>query len=451
MRKYFWLVAVTLFMVGNIPAISSAAQWGKDYFPNPTLTTHEGKKVKFFDDLIKDKIVAINFIYTNCPDTCPLETAQLVRVAKILGDRVGKDVFFYTISIDPERDTPAVMADYRRRFKANWTFLTGDKEEIIEIRKALGLYLEEIQDGSYNHNVSLIIGNQKTGRWMKRSPTENVALMADQLGNWLTGWKGVQTADSYENAPDLRSIPRGEEIFRTRCSTCHTLTGKEPKDALGPDLIGLSDRRNKKWIYDWLQAPDKMIKDKDPIALALLKQYNNLQMPNMRLIQADAESVLDYVDSETRRFQGLPELKPISDDDISVIAAKKAEKSGDVLAVMNAWVREAFYESQMNAGYMVLINVGKEDVTLAGVESEAFKSVEIHQMLMVNGLMEMKEDKNIVIPPGAQLILEPGARHLMMMGRKHDLKVGDKVDITLTFKSGKKQKLTVNVDTRNQQ
>ena len=115
----------------------------------------------FFDDLIKDKIVVINFIYTHCPDTCPLETAQLVRVQNIMGDRLGKDVFFYSISVDPENDTPPVLQEYRERFKANWTFLTGKDADIVQLRKKLGLYIEEIQsDDSNNHNVNMIIGNQ---------------------------------------------------------------------------------------------------------------------------------------------------------------------------------------------------------------------------------------------------------------------------------------------------
>ena len=126
--------------------------------------------MRFFDDLIEDKIVVINFIYTTCPDVCPLETAQLTRVQDILGDRLGNDVFFYSITIDPDVDTPEVLADYRNRFGARWPFLTGDEEEIIELRRKLGLFVEEIQDGSNNHNVNMIIGNQSTGRWMKRSP-----------------------------------------------------------------------------------------------------------------------------------------------------------------------------------------------------------------------------------------------------------------------------------------
>ena len=131
MRKTLWVATIALFILGNIPGFSAATPWGANYFPNVPLTTHDGKTVHFFEDLIKDKVVVINFIYTHCPDTCPLETAQLVQVQKIMGDRVGKDVFFYSISIDPERDTPEVLKEYRERFKARWTFLTGDKQDII--------------------------------------------------------------------------------------------------------------------------------------------------------------------------------------------------------------------------------------------------------------------------------------------------------------------------------
>ena len=121
MRKYLWVAAIALLLTGK-SVLSIASPWGANYFPNVELTTQDGEKVKFFDDLIKDKVVVINFIYTSCPDTCPLETAQLVRVQKIMGDRVGKDVFFYSISIDPEKDTPEVLKEYKDRFKSQLDF-----------------------------------------------------------------------------------------------------------------------------------------------------------------------------------------------------------------------------------------------------------------------------------------------------------------------------------------
>src|SRR5436309_161724 len=80
------------------------ARWGANYFPNVILTTQDGARVRFYDDVIKGKIVVIDLIYTHCVDSCPLETARLAQVQRLLGDRVGKDIFFISISIDPTRD-----------------------------------------------------------------------------------------------------------------------------------------------------------------------------------------------------------------------------------------------------------------------------------------------------------------------------------------------------------
>jgi cytochrome oxidase Cu insertion factor (SCO1/SenC/PrrC family) len=308
-RKYFWLMTFALLITGNISILNAASPWGANYFPNVPLTTQDGKTMNFFDDMIKDKVVVINFIYTHCADSCPLETAQLASVQKIMGDRLGKDVFFYSITIDPEHDTPEVLKEYKERFKARWTFLTGKESDIILLRKKLGLYIEEIQDGSNNHNVSMIIGNQTTGRWMKRSPFENPHVLADQIGNWLTGWKKAPTKNNnYANAPKLRSIPRGEQIYRTRCVSCHSLNGNEVAEALAPDLLGVTEKRDMQWLLDWLKAPDQMLKKKDPIAMALYKKYNNMAMPNMRLNKEEALNLLDYIKNETQRLQGKKEM-----------------------------------------------------------------------------------------------------------------------------------------------
>lgn len=439
MYKKHWVAAIALFILSSIATTSMASPWGANYFPNVPLTTHDGKEVRFFDDLIKDKVVAINFIYTSCPDTCPLETAQLVRVQNIMGDLVGKEVFIYSITIDPKVDTPEKLKEYRERFGAKWTFLTGKKEDIIKLRKKLGLYIAEIQDGSNNHNVNMIIGNQKTGRWMKRSPFENAHLLADQLGNWLTGWKKKQVrAADYAEAPELRNITRGEQIFRTRCSTCHTVTGNELAGALGPDLLGVTQRREKRWLYDWLKAPDQMLKKKDPIAMEMYERYNKLAMPNMRLNKKEAEQLLNYISDETQRLTG--DKKVVEAEPVISLA-----KPGDVVAVMNSWVREAHEKATVNAGYMVLVNPGDEKITLEKVESDAYKNIEVHHMVAVDGLMEMQKVKNLSIPANGQIRLEPGGKHLMLMGPKAHLKTGQKVDMTLVFKSGKKQNVSIKV------
>ena len=439
-----FVAAIALAICSTASSIAVGATWGANYFPNVPLTTQDGETVKFFDDLIKDKIVSINFIYTTCADTCPLETAQLVRTQRILGDRLGKDDFFYSISIDPDHDTPEVLKEYRERFGARWTFLTGDKADIILLRRKLGLYVEEIQDGSNNHNVNMIIGNQATGRWMKRSPFENPYVLADQLGNWLTGWKAPSQGDDYANAPKLRSIPLGEQLFRTRCATCHTITGDELHDALGPDLMGVTDKREINWLLNWLRAPDQMLEKKDPIAMALYSQYNNLAMPNMRLNRQEALNLIDYMDEETRRA----DVHSDHAHEAHSATPEDATSADGIIGVRNAWVRATDPAAKANAGYMTLVNDAPQEITLVKVESEAFEKIEMHEMAVVDGLMAMREISDLVIPANGQAMFKPGGWHLMMRGPRQYLTTGQQVEMTFTFKSGQQQTVSVNVAAR---
>src|SRR5712691_7074524 len=137
-----WLAAALCAAFGSARAAADNSRLGADYFPNVTLTTQDGVDVRFYDDLLKEKIVAINLIYTTCQYACPLETARMAQVQKVLGDRMGREIFFYSITIDPEHDTPAVLKAYAERFHAGpgWLFLTGKKADIDLISKKLGLY-----------------------------------------------------------------------------------------------------------------------------------------------------------------------------------------------------------------------------------------------------------------------------------------------------------------------
>lgn len=435
MRAGLFAAAIALMLGTGIGAFASGSPWGANYFPNVPLTTQHGDTVRFFDDLIKDKVVAINFIYTSCVDTCPLETAQLAKVQQILGDRLGEDIFFYSISIDPEHDTPKVLKEYAERFQAGWTFLTGEESDIILLRRKLGLYIEEIQDGSRNHNVSMIIGNQTTGRWMKRSPFENPYVLADQLGNWLSGWKNPPkgSAGDYADAPELRSISSGEQLFRTRCAICHSIGGTEGTNIAGPDLLGVTTRRDPTWLINWLRAPDQMLANKDPIAMALYEQYNQVAMPNLRLSRVDVTALVQYMDDESRRLQNVPP------------PSSAPSTSGDVVAVANAWIREADPGATANAGYMTLVNIGSEAVTLVGVESGAFEKIEMHEMVTFNDLPRMREVEPPTVPPGGQDRFAPGGKHMMLMGPRQHLTDGQHVEMKLIFDSGKAQIISARV------
>lgn len=299
-----WLAGATATSGSQaVQARGPGSPWGADYFPNVPLFTHEGRTVRFFDDLLAGKVVAINFIFTTCSAACPMETARLREVQQLLGDRVGKDVFFYSITIDPLNDTPDALAAYARKFDAapGWLFLTGKWEDITLLRRKLGVYIEGLENGtSKDHNLSLVIGNQQTGRWSKASPFENPYMLAEQLGGSLHNWKtAAAKKNDYADAPALRTMPRGEELFRTRCSSCHAIGARDGALAsmrrIGPDLAGITQLRERAWLVRWLKEPDRVLAEKDPLAVALFEQYGRLPMPNLQLSDGDVQALLDYL------------------------------------------------------------------------------------------------------------------------------------------------------------
>jgi len=131
-------------------------------FPNVALKTQDGKTVRFYDDLVKDKVVTINFFYAQCDELCPLVTANLAKVQQALGGRVGRDIFMHSISLKPEHDTPEVLKDYAEMYKAQpgWTFLTGSPADILLLRRGLGF---TYPDPRVDQDVTQHIGNVRYG------------------------------------------------------------------------------------------------------------------------------------------------------------------------------------------------------------------------------------------------------------------------------------------------
>lgn len=138
-------------------------------FPNVVLTTHEGERVRFYDDLVKDKFVTINMMYSTCKATCPLTTANLVRVQKLLADRVGRDLFMYSITLDPKQDTPEVLDAYAKTFGVGpgWKFLTGNPDDIERLRRRLGFAWanREMDRNKDFHTGNLRYGNEPLMLW----------------------------------------------------------------------------------------------------------------------------------------------------------------------------------------------------------------------------------------------------------------------------------------------
>ena len=292
------LLALLFFQLNLAWSAKPGRQWRENHFPNVPLVTHNGKKVHFYSDLIKNKVVAISFIFTSCKGPCPAETANLRQVEKILGDRVGRDVFMYSISIDPETDTPDVLKDYSKKFNAGpgWTFLTGKKEDSTLIREKLGVYSAKNKNEKLaDHNISFVVGNEATGRWMKRSPFDNPKVLALLLGTSLQSLPVVKVGKaSYASAPSVPSISKGEDLFRSRCISCHSM-GKD--DGVGPGLADVMTRRDRVWVARWLKDPEQLLVEKDPTALALLARYKKLQMPNLKLNDDEVQALMTFMES----------------------------------------------------------------------------------------------------------------------------------------------------------
>ena len=139
------------------------------YIPNVELVTENNKQVRFYDDLVKGKVVMINFIFTSCGGTCPLTTVNLVNVQKGFGKRLGQDIFMYSITLDPGVDTPEKLKQYATGFgiKRGWSFLTGRFDDIELLRYRLGIYDPDpvIDADKTQHGGLVIYGNEATGKW----------------------------------------------------------------------------------------------------------------------------------------------------------------------------------------------------------------------------------------------------------------------------------------------
>jgi len=157
--------------VQGVPHVASP---GPAIFTNARLRTHENKEVRFYDDLIKGKQVLINLMYATCEGTCPLITSNLVKVYKALKDRMGKDLFMYSITIKPEDDDPAALKGYAEMHNAllpGWTFLTGDPYDIETIRYRLfNMNHIAVDTDPYTHTSFLLIINDATNRWLHVDP-----------------------------------------------------------------------------------------------------------------------------------------------------------------------------------------------------------------------------------------------------------------------------------------
>jgi protein SCO1/2 len=149
--------------------ISPREQIRRRYFPDVALLTQEGRTVRLYQDLVKDKIVLINFMYATCTGVCPTVMTNLGRVRKLLGERVGRDIFLLSFTLKPAEDTPEILADYAKMHgvEPGWTLLTGKPADLERLRRTLGFYDSnpELDKDTSNHIGIVRYGNEPLMRW----------------------------------------------------------------------------------------------------------------------------------------------------------------------------------------------------------------------------------------------------------------------------------------------
>ena len=135
------------------------------YFSDVELVNQDGEKVRFYSDVLKNKVVVINTFFTTCTNICPPMNRNFEKIQEALGDRLGKEAFLVSITVDPATDTPTRLKEYSRRFHARsgWMFLTGKKENVEWALYKLGQYVETKDE----HTSIFIIGNEPKGLWKK--------------------------------------------------------------------------------------------------------------------------------------------------------------------------------------------------------------------------------------------------------------------------------------------
>jgi protein SCO1/2 len=146
----------------------------------------------------------------------------------------------------------------------------------------------------------VLIGNEPGGQWMRNAATDNPRFMANMIGNWLNGWAAsrpvTNAGANYEKASQIDLSDKGRYIFASQCAACHTIGHG---DKIGPDLMGVTNVRDRKWLERFIATPDRVLAEKDPVALALFKKYKEVRMPNLNMAEIDLRNLVDFLERQS--------------------------------------------------------------------------------------------------------------------------------------------------------
>ena len=277
-------------------------RWGANYFPNVPVIDQNGRTLNFYDDVIKGKIVVISFIYTSCQDLCPLTTAKMAQIEDKLDGAVGRDLFFVSMSVDPENDTPERMKAFADAFDVGpgWLFLTGKVADIRAINYKLG---DRSDRNLSDHRNEIVLGNDAIGDWQRASVFGDLDSLVVSIRQMNPVWLNEVHPPQHEELDVKRYImsndQAGQILFKRICAPCHTIG---VGDRVGPDLRDVTTRRNRTWLTNFIRNPKKMFADKDPTVLAMAEKFPGVRMPVLGISDSDAEELLTYLDEQSARI-----------------------------------------------------------------------------------------------------------------------------------------------------
>jgi protein SCO1/2 len=165
MKRLLFLCGLAAVIAHSQPKAQPNRAAAQQYFTDTVLIDQNGAPHRLYSDLMKDKVVVINVMFTDCQDSCPMLTANQAKVQEWLGDRLGKDVLILSITVDPDHDTPPKLKAFAEKFhaKPGWYFLTGEKQKVFAILTRLGMSVSQKED----HSNIFLIGNDRTSLWKK--------------------------------------------------------------------------------------------------------------------------------------------------------------------------------------------------------------------------------------------------------------------------------------------
>ncbi|UIJ73901.1 SCO family protein [Aurantimonas sp. HBX-1] len=296
-RNIVALVIGVLAIACTSDSKAGSSRYNADYFTNRPVVNQNGETLRFYDDLIEDRIVVVSFIYTNCPDLCPLTTARLAEVQRRLIEGGTTNVSFVSLSVDPERDTPERLKAFADAFDIGpgWTFVTGAPADMKVINRALG----DRSRSLWEHRNEVVLGNDRTGEWTRNSTFGDLERLVVDIRAMDPEWRRTGQALSDRSmsreavAGQISSQP-GQALYKKLCAGCHTIGAG---DRAGPDLLGATKRRDHDWLVSFIRNPDRKRANADPELAALIARFPGVRMPILGLSDNDAADLLAHIDA----------------------------------------------------------------------------------------------------------------------------------------------------------